>query len=145
MKEDQNTHHNDKNTPEHPYETRDVDFKKLMFAGIGIVGLIITMFIGAWLVSAVLIQHSDNPGVPSRTITTSAPKFPEPALQPNPVVDLQHVREHEDSVLTSYAWTDRKAGLVRVPIDSAMSLLLQQGLPVVTGRKTTFERKRNEL
>ena len=143
MAEQKNTKPKDENLPESPYETRDVDFKKLMISGFGLVGLILAMLLGAWLISDVFIHHSDNPGVPAHIITTTIPHFPEPALQPNPVLDLKHMHEHEDSVLTSYAWTDRKAGLVRVPIDTAMTLLLRQGLPVVSGQQMVSERIRH--
>ena len=33
-------------------------------------------------------------------------------------------------LLNSYGWVDPKAGVVRIPIDRAMDLLLQKGLPV---------------
>jgi hypothetical protein len=54
---------------------------------------------------------------------------PEPRLQVNPRQDLLDLRAHEDDVLTSYGWVDRNAGVVRIPIDEAMRLMLRQGLP----------------
>jgi hypothetical protein len=42
---------------------------------------------------------------------------------------LQDVRKHEDERLTSYGWVDKNAGRVRIPIDRAMDLVLQRGLP----------------
>src|SRR5437762_1164629 len=43
--------------------------------------------------------------------------------------DLKQLRATEDAVLTTYGWIDRKNGIVRIPIDRAMDLLLQRGLP----------------
>jgi|SRR5581483_11908139 len=54
---------------------------------------------------------------------------PEPRLQTNPRQDLSDLRAQEDQILTSYGWVDRNAGVVRIPIDQAMKLVLQRGLP----------------
>jgi hypothetical protein len=51
---------------------------------------------------------------------------PEPRLQVSPRRDLQVMRAEEDSVLGSYGWIDRQAGIVRIPIARAMELLTQQ-------------------
>jgi hypothetical protein len=55
---------------------------------------------------------------------------PEPRLQTNPRADLAELREREDRALNTYSWVDRNAGIVRIPIDRAMSLTLERGLPV---------------
>ena len=54
---------------------------------------------------------------------------PEPRLQTDPRQDLADLRAKEDDTLTSYGWVDRNAGVVRIPIDQAMQLTLQRGLP----------------
>jgi hypothetical protein len=54
---------------------------------------------------------------------------PEPRLQTNPREDLQNLRTSENDILTSYGWVDRNAGIVRIPIDEAIKLTLQRGLP----------------
>jgi hypothetical protein len=54
---------------------------------------------------------------------------PEPRLQINPRQDLLDLRAQEDQLLSGYSWVDRNAGVVRIPIDSAMKLVLQRGLP----------------
>jgi hypothetical protein len=54
---------------------------------------------------------------------------PEPRLQTNPREDLADLRAKEDDQLTSYGWVDRNAGVVRIPIDAAMKLTLERGLP----------------
>jgi hypothetical protein len=54
---------------------------------------------------------------------------PEPRLQTNPREDLAELRAREDAVLHSYGWVDKNAGVVRIPIDAAMKLTLERGLP----------------
>jgi hypothetical protein len=55
---------------------------------------------------------------------------PGPQLQISPRLDLHYFRAQEDKQLTNYAWVDRSAGVVRVPIERAMELVLERGLPV---------------
>ena len=59
---------------------------------------------------------------------------PEPRLQTDPRQDLADLRAKEDEALTSYGWVDRNAGVVRIPIDQAMRLTLERGLPSRTER-----------
>jgi hypothetical protein len=39
---------------------------------------------------------------------------------------LAELRLSEDSTISTYAWIDRKAGVVRLPIERAMELTVQQ-------------------
>jgi hypothetical protein len=41
------------------------------------------------------------------------------------------VVEKQDQTLASYDWVDKDKGIVRIPIDKAMELLAQRGLPVL--------------
>lgn len=54
---------------------------------------------------------------------------PRPRLQAAPKKDLDQLRQAEDKVLNTYGWIDRDAGQVRIPIDRAMELIVQRGLP----------------
>jgi hypothetical protein len=63
-----------------------------------------------------------------RATPPSADRFP--PLQVNPPLDLLAFRAREEAQLNSYGWIDRTAGIVRIPIDRAMDLLLVRGLPV---------------
>jgi hypothetical protein len=62
---------------------------------------------------------------------------PEPRLQTNPRGDLQELREHEDELLGSYGWVDKGAGIVRIPIEQALKLTLERGLPARAGTGAT--------
>jgi len=54
---------------------------------------------------------------------------PEPRLQTNPGLDMAHYREAENAILTSYGWVDIPSGAVRIPIDLAVALVAERGLP----------------
>jgi hypothetical protein len=54
---------------------------------------------------------------------------PEPRLQEHPREDLAALREREEQALTTYGVVDRNGGVYRIPIDRAIELTLQRGLP----------------
>ena len=54
---------------------------------------------------------------------------PEPRLQTDPRADLRELRAHESTVLSTYGWVDKAAGVVRIPIEEAMRITAQRGLP----------------
>ena len=83
--------------------------------------------------SAPLMRTAENP------IMAAPPAIspPPPVLQPDPVADLHQMRAQEDQILQGYAWIDRGAGKVRIPIARAMQLLVERGLPNASGPAPT--------
>src|SRR5438093_9284094 len=67
---------------------------------------------------------------------TRSLEFPPPRLLVKPGASLAELRAAEESDLNSYGWVDRKSRIARVPIDRAIQLLLQQGLPDVGAGQT---------
>lgn len=57
-------------------------------------------------------------------------RFPQPQLELDERTELNKVRLREENTLSTYGWVDQKTGVVRIPIDRAMDLLVQRGLPV---------------
>ena len=56
--------------------------------------------------------------------------FPQPLLENDERNELTEFRRQEEKQLNSYGWVDQKAGVVRVPIERAMQLMAERGLPV---------------
>jgi len=56
--------------------------------------------------------------------------FPEPRLEVNEREQLSDVVAGEERQLASYGWVDQKGGVVHIPIDQAMKMLVERGLPV---------------
>jgi hypothetical protein len=68
---------------------------------------------------------------------------PEPRLQGAvgskglPLDEMKKFRAEEDAALNSYGWVDKSAGVVRIPIQQAMKLIAERGLPVKTEAANT--------
>ncbi len=56
--------------------------------------------------------------------------FPSPQLEIDERNQLDKIRFDEAQTLSTYDYIDQKAGTVRIPIDRAMELIAQRGLPV---------------
>ena len=56
-------------------------------------------------------------------------KFPQPRLESDETTEINDFRMQEEQTLNSYGWVDQPAGVARIPIDRAMALLAQRGLP----------------
>jgi hypothetical protein len=56
-------------------------------------------------------------------------KFPQPRLERNERIEINDFRLKEEQTLNSYGWVDEKTGVVRIPIERAMELVAQRGLP----------------
>ncbi len=81
-------------------------------------------------------QPVQNPLVQQTTAETRSvspgdiAKFPQPHLETDERREIKDFREQEEQTLNSYGWVDQQAGVVRIPIDRAMQLMVQRGLPV---------------
>ncbi len=56
--------------------------------------------------------------------------FPEPRLQTNDVYDMDSLLRHENKVLYPSEPFEDSTGTVHLPIDQAMALIVERGLPV---------------
>jgi hypothetical protein len=57
------------------------------------------------------------------------PLPPRPRLQTYPFDDIKALHAEENKLLDHYAWVDQNAGVVRIPIERAIEVLAEKGLP----------------
>ena len=121
------------------HEARDVNVKRLfLFAGALLaslaaifVGLVVLFegyqFVDHWLDAR---RARTEPGAGSRVHLR--PEYAGPLLQVKPEEDLRWMKRQNAQDLGDYAWVDRSKGVVRVPVDRAIDLIAQRGLPPVS-------------
>jgi hypothetical protein len=113
------------------HETSDVDFLGILGFGLG---LVVVAAVVHLLIFGLFTYFE---GREARRVPAEYPLAagqadrlpPEPRLQANPREDLRELRAKEDELLGSYGWVDKNAGVVRIPIEQAMKLTLERGLP----------------
>jgi hypothetical protein len=139
------------------YERKDIGVSAVMYFLIGLaVALFVTYFVVEgvyWFLSRrfeaqqptvsplVANAPTDTRHLPAEYKTDSESadyekylqkNFPQPQLETNERTELNRVRLHEEETLATYDYIDQNAGTVHIPIDRAMDLLVQRGLPVRT-------------
>ncbi|MBZ5627245.1 MAG: hypothetical protein LAO06_00085 [Acidobacteriia bacterium] len=70
------------------------------------------------------------PAWPASSAGNPVLRFPAPQLQPDPVADLNKFRAAQEEQLDSYGWVDQKNGVAHIPVERAIDIVSQQGLPV---------------
>jgi hypothetical protein len=123
--------------PDVSHEHSDVNIRAILAFG----GVLLVVAAVVHLLIFVLFGYFDsreNTRVPAEyplAATQERREPPEPRLQTDPRQDLADLRAREDEQLTSYGWVDKNAGVVRIPIEEAMKLTLERGLPARTEQR----------
>ena len=119
-----------RNNPEVVHEESDVNVRAIFGFGAGLlaVGLVVQVLL--WLLMNYYTKQAAQ--VPrnfplSAEYQQQAP--PEPRLQIHPQQDLRDLRAREDAMLHGYGWVDKNTGVARIPIEEAMKIVVQRGLP----------------
>jgi hypothetical protein len=112
------------------YETRDANPNAVLgFLAFLFLVLALILF-GTWRLFRLYNVAEQQPAQASSFAgVRQIPSGPE--LEVNGREDFLNTYAKQQQELETYSWEDRKAGTVRIPIEQAMSLLLQKGLPVV--------------
>ena len=114
------------NHPKVGHETTDVNAWAI---GKFAIGLVIVCVVSIALLFGLLkfFQSREETSVANTVDPNKV--FPQPQLQKTPIADLKAVHDEEDKLLNGYAWVDQTKGVVRIPVDRAIEVLAQRGLP----------------
>ncbi|MCC6264558.1 MAG: hypothetical protein IT169_13350 [Bryobacterales bacterium] len=109
------------------FEETDFSARAIRWFVAGLIGLLV--FTGAICAGLLWVFFVLTPRV-----DTLLPSLPEarsemPLLQTEPDADLQRLRSRSESFLNSYGWVDRKNGIIHIPIEDAMRILVDRGMP----------------
>jgi hypothetical protein len=112
-------------------ETSDVSVAGVLGFGAGLIVAAALIHFLVWLLFMYFSSREAQRVTPTYPLAAGQIERlpPEPRLQTNPREDLRDLRAQEDAVLGSYGLVDKAAGVVRIPIDEAMRLIVQRGLP----------------
>jgi hypothetical protein len=140
MAEDMNKHANP------GFESEDLRSKSIVGFFMGLVGMCVLVFLllrGLYgFLDAHVRAHQPPLGplapaasADTRDLNKAEAKaeikqvFPDPRLEEDERGELKNILLDQQQKLNSYGWVDEKAGVARIPIERAMQLVAQRGLP----------------
>jgi len=131
MAENKSPHPPDLEPPPLRHEASDVNVWAVGKFAIALVLVSIVSLTGLFALLRYFEQAEGGPLPPiTRRYQIDARKRPPaPQLEETPILDLARERAAEDKLLNSYGSVDRESGTVRIPIERAIDLLAQRGLP----------------
>jgi hypothetical protein len=133
---DHGTHHGPDDeylvTPEgSTYEHTDANVWVIAKFGVWLAVTAIVVHLGIGLLWRTLVNETKETNEQQYPLATSLdPKLPpEPRLQQYPRNEVYNFRVQEEEKLHSYGYVNKDAGVVHIPIDEAMRLTVERGLP----------------
>lgn len=125
------------------YERSDIGVAGVLYFLLGLLVAGLFTFFLADAIYSYLDKRSEAEQAPVNPLVTNAPEdtrlipkdypqteFPNPRLETDERGQLNSIRLQEEETLASYGYIDKDAGTIRIPIDRAMDLIAQRGLPV---------------
>ena len=114
-------------TYEHTDATIGIIVKFLFWLAISAV----VIHIGLGLIYAMLIDRAIETGEQRYPLAATQGERlpPTPRLQQFPRNELYDFRRGEQEFLDGYGWMNKETGIVHIPIDDAMRVLVERGLP----------------
>ncbi len=147
-----NTEHGAGQEPSHDdvaFEPRDVKvsivMKFLLYMGISI-GVVYLISLGVYRTMTEQRAASDTPP-PAVRMGQPAPMPPEPRLQglpgheTDPQQDLRDKLAADKQDLAAARWVDEKAGIAQIPVEDAMKIIAEKGLPGVAAAPPAKKKK----
>jgi hypothetical protein len=114
------------------HEHTDVEIGMIVkFAVWLLVSAVVVHFGASFMFDYFVVQSIPRPAdVQYPLAVTEGLRLPAaPRLQTQPANEIYEFRLRERRVLEGYGWVDREKGIVRIPIEEAMRLTVERGLP----------------
>lgn len=115
-------------TREEGYERRDASIRGLLLFGLFLAAVLVFVFFSMKWTFDWLSAESPR-GEPAAPFAQGRPLPSGPRLQANPHMDLRSYCAGQIEELNTYGWLDKNNGVVHIPIDRAMDIVMQQGFP----------------
>ena len=113
------------------HEPDAVDVRGILLFGFWLVAAAVIIHIGLWGLLRVFQWDARRrqPEIPPAVFASLKRTPAEPRLEAMPAAPRLRVRAEEESRLASYGWVNRSSGLARIPIDLAMRMIVENGVP----------------
>ena len=125
------------------YEPRDLSARGIFAFLIGLAVMTVIFVFMLRGLYTLMDRYEQEHQTPPSPLVTDVPKdtrhvpadartkFPEPRLEVDERTQLNDFLTQQEDQLATYGYVDQQSGTVRIPIQQAMKLVAQRGLPVL--------------
>lgn len=109
----------------------EISVRQTVMTMVWVTGIALVSALLMWLMMLLfgkIEAAAAKPPTPIQAANRQAPP-PEPRLESSPYATFDEVRAEESQQLEDPAWIDREQGVVRLPIEEAIGILAERGLP----------------
>jgi hypothetical protein len=112
------------------HEANSMQVRGLVFFAIALIGVTVLVFL-----IVALVMH-DFRREEKQAESTALPRFAgdtgefaSPRIQANAAAELARMKKEDLERLSTFGWIDRAAGIAHIPVDRAIDILADKGLP----------------
>jgi hypothetical protein len=123
--------------PEIVHEESDVNVGAIFRYGTGLAVIALAAHLFLWWLFGVYERQQNGRQTQAFPIVAGQEnrRPPAPRLQDNPQQELRDLQIKQRGALEGYGWVDKEAGIARIPIEDAMKIVIERGLPVREAKK----------
>jgi len=119
------------------HELSDIQPRNIALSGAALAAVIVAALVATYALFGFFNTSITKTRPAPSPLSYSREPTPEPRLSVRPGDELSAMRSEENKILSSYDWVDRDHGIVRIPIERAIEILADRGLPVRTEKSET--------
>ena len=111
------------------HELSDLSPRTISYFAVGLAALVIVVLVISYGALVWLRHSAVRRAEPPSPLSITREPTPGPQLLVEPGRAMKAMRQEEEARLKSYGWIDQEKGIVHIPIERAIDMLAEQGLP----------------
>jgi hypothetical protein len=121
----------EQDNPEIVHEESDVNVRAILGFGLALLVAAVIIHVFLWWLQIVYQRQTDRAQMQVYPLAAGQQEElpPMPRLQEHPQQDMRELRERQRALLNGYSWVNRDTGIARIPVEEAMRMVVERGLP----------------
>jgi hypothetical protein len=114
------------------HEESDVNVSAIIRYGIGLLVIAAFLHLFLWWLQGTYSRQNERAQTQVYPLAAGQQDRlpPSPRFQENPQQELQDLLAKQKALLEGYGWINKDEGVARIPIDDAMKMVVERGVPV---------------
>jgi hypothetical protein len=121
----------DTENPEVAHEDSDVNVRAILGFGGALTLVAVLLHLFLWWLQGLYQRQTVREQTPRypMAIERDGALPPQPRFQRNPQQEMRDLRARQEALLNGYGWVNKENGVARIPIEEAMRMIVERGLP----------------